>query len=209
MGVFLCLASASAVALLAKKSLGHSLGLVLAIGCAYGLVRANVYDGFVHFLFDAAVLGLYAGSWKKLVEDPGGKLGKVRSWIWALCILPFVLILVSPFLDSQPLLVQLVGLRPAMFFLPVLLVGTKLQHPDLEELGSWAAGAAIATALVSAGEFTWGLEPFFPLNSATELIYRSSDVGAEMVHRIPSTFVSAHAYGGTMVVAVAALGAES
>jgi O-Antigen ligase len=200
MGLLLCLAAAFVVALLAKRSLGHSLGLVLAIGCAYGLVRANVYDGFVHFLFDSAVLGLYIGSWGTLLEDPDGRLARIKNWIVTLCVLPFVLILVSPFLDSQPLLVQLAGLRPAMFFVPVLLVGTKLQRSELEQLGSWATGAVIATALVAAAEFKWGLEPFLPLNSATELIYHSSDVGEEMLHRIPSTFVSAHSYGGTMVV---------
>lgn len=199
MGLVLCIAGLLGTALVARRSLGHALGLLLAIGSVYGIVRANVYDGIAHFLFDASVLGFYLGCWRILLQDPRDEFSRIRLWVFSLCALPFVLILFSPFIDSQPVLIQLIGLRPAMFFVPLLLAGAKLDRPELGKVGSWAAGVALGTALFALGEFLWGLGPFFPLNRATELIYRSKDVGEEMVHRIPATFVSAHAYGGTMV----------
>jgi O-antigen ligase len=52
---------------------------------------------------------------------------------------------------------------------------------------------------VAAAQFVVGLEPFFPHNAVTEIIYRSGDVAGYTAHRIPSFFTSAHAYGGTMV----------
>lgn len=199
MGLVLCLAGFFATALVARRSLGHSLGLLLAIGTAYGIVRANVYDGFAHFLFDASVLGLYLGGGRTLLEAHSEQTATLRAWVVALCSLPFALILLSPFIDSQPVLVQLLGLRPAMFFVPLVLMGAKLDREEVRTLASWAAFVALGTGAIAVGEYIWGLQPFLPLNRATEIIYRSKDVGEEMMHRIPSTFVSAHAYGGTMV----------
>ena len=89
MGLALCLAGFFATARLAQRSLGQALGLLLAIGSAYGIVRANVYDGFVHFFFDASVLGFYLGYGRRLFEDPGGGLSRVRLWVLGLCALPF------------------------------------------------------------------------------------------------------------------------
>jgi hypothetical protein len=47
-----------------------------------------------------------------------------------------------------------------------------------------------------------GLEPFYPRNVVTELIYISRDVADYTAFRIPATFSSAHAYGGTMVTSI-------
>jgi hypothetical protein len=51
----------------------------------------------------------------------------------------------------------------------------------------------------TAAEYVIGLEPFFPHNSNTTIIYRSADVaGAQF--RIPSIFSGSHAYAGAMVM---------
>jgi hypothetical protein len=199
MGFVLCAAGFISVWLTARRSLGHGLGLLLAIGSVYGIVRANVFDGFVHFLFDASVLGLYLGCGRRVLEEARTQVPRARSWIGALCVLPFLLILLSPLVDAQPLIIQILGLRTAMFFVPLLLVGAVVARTELEALGTWAALVVLVAAVFAFGEFVWGLEPFLPLNSATEIIYISKDVTGTTFHRIPSTFVSSHGYGGTMV----------
>lgn len=199
MGLLLCGLGFTSTWLLARRSLGHGLGLLLAIGSAYGMIRANVFDGFVHFLFDVSVLGLYLGCGKRVMTEAGTRLPRSRLWIGLLCALPFLLILLSPFIDAQPLLIQVLGLRTAMYFVPLLLVGAVAENTDLDLLGTWAVFVVLGASLFAFGEFVWGLEPFLPLNSATEIIYISKDVTGEGLHRIPSTFVSAHAYGSAMV----------
>lgn len=48
--------------------------------------------------------------------------------------------------------------------------------------------------------YFYGLEALYPKNAVTELMYRSIlGVGGESWNRIPATFMSAHAYGGTMM----------
>ena len=104
MGFILCFAGLLGTAWLARRSLGHGLGLLLAIGSAYGMLRANVYDGVTHFLFDASVLGFYLGAGRRILEVRSEREAKLRLWVIGLCALPFVLILLSPFIDSQPVL---------------------------------------------------------------------------------------------------------
>ena len=45
---------------------------------------------------------------------------------------------------------------------------------------------------------TFGLEKFFPMNEVTQTIYASNDIARGFL-RIPASFISAHASGGTMV----------
>jgi len=199
MGFALCVVGFISTWLTARRSLGHGLGLLLAIGSSYGILRANVFDGFVHFLFDASVLGFYLGCGRRVLAEAGTRAPRTRFWIGALSVLPFLLILLSPFIDSQPLIIQILGLRTAMFFVPLLLVGAVIARTELEAVGTWAALVVLVAAVFAFGEFVWGLEPFFPLNSVTEIIYISKDVTGARWHRIPSIFVSSHGYGGTMV----------
>ncbi len=123
----------------------------------------------------------------------------MRSWLLTLGVLPVLLILVSPFLDAQPVLVQLLGLRPALFFLPLLLLGASATARDWTRLATWAAFVAIGSAVIAGAEYYLGVDQFFPRNDASRIIYLSQDVGASGDFRIPATFSSAHAYGGTMV----------
>jgi hypothetical protein len=172
------------------------MGLLLAIGSVYGIARCQIYDGFTHFLFDAAVLGAYLGGVRCL--RTGLASARLKTWIVALAILPVFLILLSPMLDAQPFLVQLLGIRPALLFLPLVLFGAAMEIKDFRALALWAAPVTMAAGIVAVGEYVWGLESFFPVNEASKIIYLSQDVG-EGAYRIPSTFSSAHAYGGTML----------
>ena len=70
---------------------------------------------------------------------------------------------------------------------------------DARQLARWAVAVALVTAAVATVEYFIGVEPFFPVNEASRIIYLSRDIGESRAIRIPSTFSSAHAYGGTMV----------
>ena len=56
----LCLVSLILVFFFGRRSLATGLVALLTVGYAYGIVRANFPTDASHFIFDAAVLGLYA-----------------------------------------------------------------------------------------------------------------------------------------------------
>ena len=47
--------------------------------------------------------------------------------------------------------------------------------------------------------YLYGVEVLYPVNAITQIIYNSKDVAGYKFHRVPSSFLSAHAYGGTML----------
>ncbi len=126
---------------LTRRSVGDGLGLLLFIGSVYGLARCRVLDGFTHFWFDASSIGAYAALYSRATSGKTPGLFGLKRWIFALAVIPLLLILLSPFLDAQPVLVQLLGLRPALFFLPFLLVGGLVQPSDARQLARWAVGS--------------------------------------------------------------------
>lgn len=193
-GFLACLLALAVCWRTAARSLGHGIGAVLSVGFFYGIFRANVPDGASHFVFDAATLGVYLGAfitprWRGTGDD------RVRPWVLALCAWPALISLVP----LQHPLVQFVGLRAAIFFLPFVLLGARAKDKDLDIIARWIAGLAILALVFGALEYVLGVPRFYPRNAATELIYRSADVGASGGLRIPATFPNAHAYGGTMV----------
>src|SRR6478609_6971821 len=106
---FLCILMAYGTA---RRSLGRGLGVVLAIGCFYGIVRGQFPDGFSHFMFDGALLGLYLARFSRTptVEETLRSRG-VRSWVMVLSLWPVVTIPLSAALPSaQNVLIQVVGL---------------------------------------------------------------------------------------------------
>jgi hypothetical protein len=199
MGLILCVLAFGSVAFVMRRSLGDGLGLLLAIGSVYGIARCNVFDGYTHFLFDAAVLGAYLGTGRRLFAAPDTARRRLRAWVFALSLLPLFLILLSPLMDTQPLPVQLLGLRPAAFFLPLVLVGSALGTEEMGRLARWAVPIVLIASAFAFAEYTLGIERFFPVNEASDIIYRARDVGEDSELRIPATFNSSHAYGGTMV----------
>ena len=191
----LCLAAMVGTYAAARRSLGAGLGMLMAVGYVYGIIRANQLDGFSHLLFDSALLGLYAAQLlNQLPVAERLRLDEIRTWMFVLIGWPVALFLVP----KQDILVELVGLRGNIFMLPCLLLGARMTRDDLYVLAYWIAALNLAAGALAAVQFVVGIEPFFPRNPVTEIIYRSGDVAGFTAHRIPSFFTSAHAYGGTM-----------
>ena len=198
MGVALCLLSFISALFAARRSLGHGLGLVLGVGCFYGWLRANLLDGFTHFTFDMALAGLYASILPRLKPARGWSGSYVSIWSGLLICWPLAMILLSPFLDAPHLFVQVAGLRNAVLFAPLVLIGSALTNKDLREFCIWAEWCVILVSCFTLTEWVFGLEILYPINEATLLIYVSRDIVGDY-YRLPSSFVSSHVYGGTMV----------
>src|SRR5574338_158298 len=179
-----------------RRTLAVGLCVLLSVGYAYGIIRANRMDGFSHLLFDAALLGIYASEFqRRFSHEEHVRVESIRMWLYVMVGWPLVLFLAP----TQDVLVELVGLRGNVFMLPCLLVGARLRRADLLALAQWLAALNIGAGVLAAAEYVIGIEPFFPRNAVTELIYRSGDIAAFTAYRIPSSFANAHAFAGTMV----------
>jgi hypothetical protein len=195
LGFLLCLQ-------MGRRSLVAGLCSVFAVGYAYGIVRANLPDGFSHLIFDSSVLGLYAAQLPK--RPPvwqAARTTDLHNWLFVLMAWPAFLFLM-PWQDP---LIQLVGLRGSIFLLPFLLLGARLTGDDVYKVALWLAVLNVATGLFGLYQFFFGVEQFFPHNAVTETIYRSKDVVGHTAYRIPSSFSSAHAYAGTMIATMAVM----
>ena len=183
-----------------KRSLGQGLVALLAFGYAYGILRANLLTLYSHFIFDAGLLGLYISqSWgfKTTDSKEAKRIEATRFWVLMLLAWP-ILVAFMPF---QPLMVSLVGLRGNAFFIPALLLGSRMREKDLFQL---TAGLAVLNLVVlgfAGAEYFTGIARFYPVSSVTRIIYNSADVAGGFF-RIPAAFTSAHAYGGTMVCTI-------
>jgi len=193
----LCIVAFGTCLYTGRKSLVAGLCTLMVFGYTYGIARANLPDGFSHLIFDAGTMGLYIAQltgrqpmWQhSRAED-------VRNWLMVLIAWP-VLLFALPWQDP---LIQLVGLRGSIFLLPFVLLGARLTGDDLYKLGLWLAVLNVAAGVLAAVQFTIGVEPFFPRNAVTDIIYRSKDLANYTAYRIPSSFGNAHSYAATMVL---------
>lgn len=181
-----------------RRSLGKGLVTLLVFGYFYGILRANLLTAFSHFIFDAALLGLYLAVWSQK-SDPQGeqRWGAARWWVFLLVAWPVLLVLI-PF---QPFLVSLVGLRSNIYFIPLLLIGSRLKQKDIIDLSVGLAVLDLIAVGFAGAEYFLGLHSFYPVSPVTQIIYASGDVEGGYF-RIPAIFTSAHAFGGTMVATV-------
>jgi hypothetical protein len=181
-----------------KRSLWQGIAVVLTIGYVYGIARAHLSDAFMHLLFDASVAGLYAAClWKAVTATNRPGLYSLKSWTLLLAAWPTILF----FFPQGDLLLEVVGWRANVFLLPCLLLGPQLDDDALYYLALVMAALNIAAAVMGALEFTFGIQTFLPYSDVTDMVYRSRLSDQESIGlRIPSTFVNAHAYGGTMVM---------
>jgi hypothetical protein len=194
---WLCIAALVGTYAAARRSLPAGFGVLMVVGYAYGIVRANQLDAFSHLLFDCALLGLYAARLFAPVSPAERvRLDPLRTWLVVLIGWPVVLFLAP----RQDFLVELVGLRGNVFMLPCLVLGASMTRDDLHSLAAWMAVLNIAAGVFGAVQFVVGIEPFYPRNPVTEILYRSGDIAGFSAYRIPSSFTSAHAYAGTMVL---------
>ena len=176
-----------------RSSLGRGLVSLVATGYLYGILRANFQTEWSHFIFDAALLGLYLSqTWRS--SEPGKDLRTLQIWTAILIGWP-CLVAILPF---QPILISIVGLRGNILFIPLLLLAMKLKDRDLLQFSAGVAVLNVIALGFGVGEYVLGVPRFYPFGPVTQIIYNSTDV-AEGFFRIPGTFTNAHAYGGAMV----------
>jgi hypothetical protein len=195
-GLLFCALSALLVGALSRRSLGHGLGALFAVGYAYGIVRANLFDGVSHFAFDLSIVTLYATTFPR-AADPAVRAQSrlAASWLKVLFLVPVMMF----FVPLQHPLIQVVGLRAAILFLPMVVIGARMTAGDLHLLSRWLVGLNGVAFGVATLEYFLGVDHFFPRNELTRILYASADVGSSGALRIPATFSSSHAFGGTMV----------
>ena len=197
--IIVCLLAFFSALLAGRRSVIAGLAVALAVGYAYGIARANIPETLSHFIFDAAVFGLYVSQMiRRWSAEERRRVGKLRIWIALLVVWPILLF----FLPAQDPMVELVGLRGAVLFLPFLLIGARLKGDEVYKLSYWIAGLNLMAFAFAVVEFFLGVEQFFPKNVVTQIIYASHDLAGFSAYRIPSSFTSAHAYAGTMVITI-------
>jgi hypothetical protein len=181
-----------------RRSLGVGLITLFVFGYFYGIVRANLLTTFSHFIFDAGLIGLYfSQSWRSPNASERKRLTLIRGWMVVLILWP---ILIS-FLPFQPLLVSLVGLRGSIFFIPLLLLGSRLKTKDLLLLAYGLAVLNLIAMGFGTAEYVLGVARFYPISPVTAIIYNSNDVAGGFL-RIPGIFANAHSYGGAMACTI-------
>jgi hypothetical protein len=182
----------------ANRSLRAGLLAVMSVGYVYGILRANFPDTSTYLTFDLAVLGLYiAQLWRPMTAQQRHRVHDLRLWLIGLIAWPALLFFLFP---ADTPMVELVGLRANTFLLPFLLLGARLDDNDLFWLAVGSAALNLVVVAVGVAEFFLGIEPFYPHNEVTDIIYRSKDLVGWTAHRIPATFSSAHAFAGTLVM---------
>ncbi len=181
-----------------RRSLVLGLTAVLGTGYAYGILRANLAQSAAHFIFDAAVAGLYAVQLGKTFQyAKRTNLRKLAGWVTVLIIWPMILTLVP----VQDVLVELVGLRGSIFLIPFLLIGARLTGEERYQLAVHIAWLNLGAFAFAVAEYFLGVERFIPYRQGvTAIIYMSADVAGNTAFRIPATFTGAHAYAGTMII---------
>jgi len=193
-----CLAALVVCFWAGRRSLGQGLVALLTFGYFYGILRANLITTFSHFIFDAGLIGLYLSiRWGKVPGSGKSNSETLRLWIIVLIAWPIFLV-AMPF---QPLLVSLVGLRGSIFFVPLLLLGSRMKGKDVIEFSTGLALLNLAALGFAAAEYFLSVQRFFPMSPVTRIMYASGDVAGGFL-RIPAIFSSAAAFGGTMVASL-------
>ena len=189
-----------------RRSLTAGLATVFTVGYFYGILRANIPETFSHFIFDAAVAGLYLTQlWRRRCPDEHESQQQLRLWVGLLVAWPLILFFVP--VQSYP--VQFVGLRGNIFLLPFLLLGGRLKDEEVYKLALCFGVLNLVAAAFAGAEFFMGVERFYPHNEVTDLIYKSvvdenyMNPERSLALRIPAIFTSAHAYAGMMVMTLA------
>jgi hypothetical protein len=175
-----------------RWSLLAGLVAMLTVGYGFGIARAHLAQAASYFLFDVSLMGLYVGALFHGLSVPARGL---LRWFIALAGWPFIVLT----LLHQDVLIELVGLRAAVLMLPLMLIATRLSDEDVRRLALCVAVLNVLVFVVAGAEFYLGVAAIYPENEATAIIYHSRDVAESTEYRIPATFSSSHAYGGSMV----------
>jgi hypothetical protein len=202
MGLAIC--ALSFIVCFTATCCGISAGVMstMSIGYVYGILRGNIQEGSAHFIYDAGAIGMYLAMLMRPLS-PWVKCRLQPFMPWFLCLVgwPILLFLVP----TQDFLVQLVGLRGNIFFLPFLLVGVMIGSRECPQLARAIAVLNTVVFLFALAEVIFGVEHFYAaVNPVNVTIFRSNDVvyGGRSHYRIPATFVSSAAYAGNMVASL-------
>jgi hypothetical protein len=173
----------------------------MTIGYFYGIMRANIESPISHFFYDAGAVGFYlALITRRDTPLERFKMRRVMPWVLALAGWPLLIML----LPMQPIMIQLVGLRAQIFFIPFILVGALVDGRDMRKIAIGLGVLSFIEIAFALAEIHFGLTHFYPINAVDELIYKSQDVkiGAMTAFRIPGTFVQSATFGGSMAAAI-------
>ena len=196
--ILLCILALIVTFWAGRRSLRVGLIVLLGIGYFYGILRANLLSTASHFIFDAALIGLFLSNcWKSTAPAQIRNSEPILYWLILLIGWP-ALVCLLPF---QPLAVSLVGMRGNTFLLPALFLGSRLRDKDLLTIASGLSVLNLVALGFAVAEYFMGVQRFYPVSPVTMLIYVSGDVG-DGYFRIPAIFSTAHAYGGTMLVSL-------
>jgi hypothetical protein len=184
-----------------RRALWAGFMATMVVGYFYGIVRANLEETFAHFIFDFGAVGFYlALITRKETPIQRFKLRRLMPWVLALAGWPLLIML----LPLQPPLIQLVGLRGQIFFVPFILVGAMLDGREMRKIAMGLAILSFIEIAFALAEIEFGVTRFYPINEVDQIIYSSMDVrmGSTMAFRIPATFVQAAAFGGNMAASL-------
>jgi hypothetical protein len=186
----------------ARRQLWAGFVAALAVGYFYGILRANIPQPASHFIFDTGALGLYLALLIRAYSPAQKyKVRKLMPWVLCLTVWPTLLF----FVPIQNPLIQLVGLRGQIFFLPFLLIGAQLERDDANKIAVSVAVLNTIVLVFALLELKFGISRFYPSNAMVDDIIYISAVrlrGGDLVTRIPATFTSSAAYGGNMLASL-------
>jgi hypothetical protein len=188
-----------------RQSISTGVIATIAVGYSYGILRGNLEQPASHFIYDAAALGMFLAMLRRPIAPVERfRLRPLMPWFLFLAGWPLLLF----FVPAQDALVQLVGLRGNVFFLPFLLVGTMMTSNDFSRIARAFAILNIAALVVALAEAGFGLQHFYAVERpVNDIIFRSNDVvyGGAAHYRIPASFVSSAAYASTMIATLPVL----
>lgn len=202
--LLLCIAAPLGCFIAARKSLVNGLCALFLVGYLYGIIRANLPNAITYLLFDASAASLYLGVWLRPVTKLDRyRIRELQLWMVFLVGWPCLLFLIP----IQNQMVQLLGLRSAIFFLPFALLGAMMDARQFYKLALWVAILDLIAFTFAALEFAFGIDPFYPLNEVTALVYswKLNFLHGEYSNlpvRIPSTFAASAQYGMAMVMSM-------
>jgi hypothetical protein len=197
----LCLGAFIATFVATRAALWLGFIATMTAGYFYGIVRANIASPVAQFMYDAATAGLFLGA-LTITYAPAQRfrLRRLAPWTIALMLWPTMLLLVP----AQDPLIQLVGWRGNILFVPFILIGAALEAADLKMIARSLAVLSFVALGFALAEAIFGVRSFYPDNPLDAIIYKSTDVyfGGVSHLRIPATFTHSAVYATSMVAAM-------
>jgi hypothetical protein len=184
-----------------RRAVWSGVAVATAVGYVYGIVRANIDHPIAQFVYDAALAGGFLAAIARPLS-PRQKFRLRRLFPWVICLAgwPTLLLLVP----AQNPLIQLVGWRGAVLFVPFILLGAMVEEADVRLIARSLAIINLAVFLCALAEVVMGVPRFYPPNALDAIIYNSTDVyvGGVRHYRIPATFANSASYASNMVASM-------